>query len=190
MGRGRKKKVNIEEPIKEVKEEVKSPSTSTNFKYTGKIKIKYISKNKIVKSYRAHNQGQLSLFKFICDCLVGQYDDDNSPKYIQIFNSTTKEPEFSKNYCVTTAAIRHNSAVSLVVNNVEAKALIKFLIPGGSLKSSTNFRGNVLALYNKNNYDDVSNPMAYVVLEESESIGAIEADTNILIEWSLSISNS
>ena len=68
---GRKKKT---KQIKEVK-----VSTPTTIKYKGNVNIKLIKKGKTIKEINNHNDGTNQLFKFILDCLAGDYYPVNRP---------------------------------------------------------------------------------------------------------------
>lgn len=71
---GRKKK---NKEIKEVK-----VSRPTTIKYKGNVNIKLIKRGKIIKEINNHNDGTPQLFKFILDCLAGNYYPVNRPTWI------------------------------------------------------------------------------------------------------------
>lgn len=68
---GRKKKT---KEIKEVK-----VSIPTTIKYQGNVNIKLIKRGKVIKEINNHNDGTSQLFKFILDCLAGNYYPINRP---------------------------------------------------------------------------------------------------------------
>ena len=71
---GRKKKT---KEIKEVK-----VSIPTTIKYQGNVNIKLIKRGKVIKEINNHNDGTSQLFKFILDCLAGNYYPINRPTWI------------------------------------------------------------------------------------------------------------
>lgn len=53
--------------------------SSTTLQYTGDVSIKVMRKGKVLRSIKNHNDGGSPLFKFILDCLAGEYHDENRP---------------------------------------------------------------------------------------------------------------
>ena len=49
-------------------------TTINNIGYTGIVKLSQYTKNKKVPVAEIHNEGGLSLFNFLADCLVGDFD--------------------------------------------------------------------------------------------------------------------
>ena len=80
MGRKKKKK----------QVEIK-PKEETILNYTGSVSIALLRKGKIVKKIQNHNDGNNNLFKFILNCLAGEYYDIDRPKWIIPFYTDTNE---------------------------------------------------------------------------------------------------
>ena len=70
MGRKKKKQVEIK------------PKSETVLEYTGSVTVSLLRKGKVVKKFQNHNDGTNNLFKFILNCLAGEYYDVDRPKWI------------------------------------------------------------------------------------------------------------
>ena len=79
-----KKKENTEEGQqimgrKKKKQEIIKAKTPFAIEYKGDVSIDVIRKGKVIKSFKNHNDGTSNLFKFILDCLAGNYYEVNRP---------------------------------------------------------------------------------------------------------------
>lgn len=70
---------------KKSKEKEQTKTTTTNIKYKGEVSIKVKKGNKVLSSYKSHNDGQEKLFKFLADALAGSFTTDNRPCKLKLF---------------------------------------------------------------------------------------------------------
>lgn len=66
---------------------------STPIKYEGTVTIKKIKNGKVTSTTKTHNSGYTSLFKFLLNCLCGNFDKNEAPGWAVpvIDNSGTKK---------------------------------------------------------------------------------------------------
>ena len=64
---------------KKKKQEIIKAKTPFAIEYKGDVSIDVIRKGKVIKSFKNHNDGTSNLFKFILDCLAGNYYEVNRP---------------------------------------------------------------------------------------------------------------
>lgn len=57
---------------------------NNSFAYNGQvtIKVKDIKSKKILETRHIKNAGTKNLFKFLCECLIGDYIANNRPRYL------------------------------------------------------------------------------------------------------------
>lgn len=56
-------------------------TNNTPLKYEGTVTIKKIKNGKVTSVVKKHNQGYLRLFKFLLNCLCGDYNGDEVPSW-------------------------------------------------------------------------------------------------------------
>lgn len=95
---GRKKKVVTETPVsqeetKETKttEKTNVSSSVATIGYQGNLNIKVQRGNKIISNKTYHNTGSQLLFRFLCECLAGNYYEDLRPVKIKLFSGHDTE---------------------------------------------------------------------------------------------------
>lgn len=186
---GRRKKAVKEEPIIENK-------TGTNIGYSGKVSIKILHGTKAVKNITIHNNGCQPLFDFLAYCLVGDYNEANSPRYLRAFETQNTEAQsFDPEHESTLRIIPVSSITKVNSSNANSGVVrYSFLTPGSFFLPGSVI--DELALYSSANIDSKTNPSAYIILRPAtedpehpyESI-SIDPDTNLVIIWELSISN-
>jgi hypothetical protein len=69
-----------------------------NIDYSGKVAIKVVRGNKVITSRTYHNSGCPSLFKFLCNCLAGEFTHSLRPSKIKLFNYDWHEHEVAEGY--------------------------------------------------------------------------------------------
>ena len=165
--------------------------------YSGKVTVKILHGNKVVKTYRNHNTGTYRLFEFIARCLGNTYNEMYAPRFVRAFNiegEFTEEEIINHLDDVISGPIAYNK-IDVTTNvdsenslNDSSTVIFSFLIPA-SLIFDNQTRMNALALYSLTTYDDesIASPMAYVKLDTNIQINE---GSNILIEWSLAITNA
>lgn len=92
---GRKKKVVVDEP----KKEVTVTNSDSSFEYAGKINVTLKKGNKTYFTKQFKNKGRWPLFYFLNMCLKGDYSKASlyRPKYIDAFGNTSWENQVPPN---------------------------------------------------------------------------------------------
>lgn len=74
---------------KATKKTIEQTVSPTSIGYSGKINVKVTNRGKTVYNNTFHNNGGTKLFKFLCECLAGQYGtaETQRPMKIRLFNT-------------------------------------------------------------------------------------------------------
>lgn len=169
-----------------MKKEEKITNKNMGINYSGEVKISVVKDGKEISSSTIHNTGCIDLFKFLTNCLIGDFRPVSTPQYLMIHHLASGDPtplslgDNLLNYYIFKA---NQQQVNNESNN-NSKARFRFLIPGSSFVSTED--GNVISLRNANN-----ELLAYLKLTGNALIkpSQISSDTNIIIVWDLKISN-
>ena len=171
-----------------------------NIGYAGKVTIKYLKGNRVVKTTTQHNAGTVKLFELLakaisCDTTVLA----QMPKFIHTYNwDGNADNLFLNSTCVMNVpfsnrkvTLEPDTSTDPTLNSASATVKFEFLIPYTELFGIT----NVLALYGTAGFNDYNRPdnfnvLAYVVLDDTSVIDMETDDRlNILVEWSLQFNN-
>lgn len=180
------------------KEEVQN--TSSSIEYTGSVTVKLVKDGKTVKSFRRHNTGCFSLFKFLVDCLAFQYSGNNCPKFLKCYHSsgTPTVANLGDNALIGGGAVSSTDAETEISNSssidVEGKVTYKFIIPSSMIDTSIvsgSSTINTLALYSTENVNVNNYPSAYLSLDTKNQIKDTDlgAGVSIIILWDLIFKN-
>lgn len=186
----------------ENKKEV-SPSIS----YSGKVNIKVydMKKKKILSSKTIKNHGTINLFKFLCSCLINQYESNNRPRYLDASASLIETSNATKinnfNSCLYYKSILNNSNLLHqeleTITTEEGERLsenyyCKFsatILKGQLIGYEDEYSIKSLVLSNsQSKYDNTNSILAWINLKEGEEISIGDSQA-ILIEWELSFNN-
>lgn len=149
--------------------------------YSGRVEIDYIKNGHIYKTTKKKNAGTIKLFEFICNCLTGTYNDNNSPKWINIFSKTGDRVN------ITPSPVK-NPTISILTDSCQA--ILHFMVPGSNL--ITTLQGTQIALFNnsKATSSSLGDALAVIQIEdESEIIQNISIDTTLNITWIMTLQN-
>jgi len=97
---GRKKKVTIETPKeqpKETQQKTTRQNSSASIGYQGKLNVQVRRGDKVLSNKTYHNTGNINLFRFLCQCLAGNYREDLRPYKIALFARGNTETEYFDN---------------------------------------------------------------------------------------------
>ena len=169
----RKKKIKKEETP------ITKENTSSGFTYEGKVTVKVVRDNRVIKELTKRNSGATPLFFFIEECLRGRFNEDYFPNYIKALNYTNSVyKEVSQNQPIIYRDPVNSSTVRYTC-----------------IMPSTSFINNLdithLGLYcNKfSDSDSLSGFSAIVTLEEPINPSSLGAQSSLLVEWELTIEN-
>ena len=175
--------------------------------YAGKVDIKVLYKDKVIKEKIQKNHGYLSLFKFLCYCLQGNYTiaDRLIPNKIKFFgeNSYLKQwKEDHENYkglldgdvslILENGALHSNFIYTskyptMDLNENSVKTILHFSLNSRYLSSDGIC---IVALYGANTTNELE-PAAVVILtnDDQTELEPIKFDedqaNNIVVDWTL-----
>lgn len=156
------------------KKEVVIQNTSTPLLvYAGNVRVVVMKKGRVVKTITNHNAGGNSLFKFVLDCLAGNYFEENRPSWVIPYYV---EGDIKK-YSISKAIPVYSASVAFSENQYTLS--YKCLISALYLTQQTKIDG--LLFYSTNNAselpgtdqevdDSYSMQMAFASNEGEESI--------------------
>ena len=124
---------------KKKKKEIIKAKTPFAIEYKGDVSIDIIRKGKVIKSFKNHNDGTSNLFKFILDCLAGNYYEVNRPFWIvPYYKDTDGEDKYSISIPVP---INNNVSVSYDNSTQQYILTYKCLINSSLLQTNTTIDG-------------------------------------------------
>ena len=123
---------------KEKKKEIIQAKTPFSIEYKGDVSIDVIRKGKVIKSFKNHNDGTSNLFKFILDCLAGNYYEINRPFWIVPYYTDNGQDKYSISIPVP---INNNVSVSHDNSTQQYILTYKCLINSSLLQSDTTIDG-------------------------------------------------
>ena len=166
--------------------------------YQGTVKIQSVKGNKVYKEVIQHNAGTADLFRYIANCIVGNYNQSVMPRYVRLFYC--KDPKQQLLYESNMPKLWSNpvSAVNVPFNTVAVKAdssssstierpyisEFTFMIPYTQIQD--NF--NVVCLYNVSEAGPNVTPLAYIILDNDYEVDPNNT-SNIVITWEMKIQN-
>ena len=185
---------------------------NNSFIYNGEvtIKIKDMKSKKIIETRHIKNAGTKNLFKFLCECLIGDYIANNRPRYLDasasqyLFNASLSSVDsFETNLYYR--SILNNANIVREENQVKLTSQITKTLENYHARYSATILKNqmdeeaknkglvALALCNSPNLSDNSSAMlAWInITNDQGNPDPINIDDNqaILIEWDLSFDN-
>lgn len=148
--------------------------------YNGKVSIELYNKKSKYKSMSFHNEGKKPLFYFLAQCINGEFNQLNLPKYLQICNGTeVVEGETVDRWVDTYLPISDKYSFS---GTNEYNSKLSFVCPGvliGDGNAITKLR-----LHSENTKNVVGSCLAEVVVEDTIEIQNAQ-DYTAYISWTL-----
>ena len=123
---------------KKKKKEIIKAKTPFAIEYRGDVSVDVIRKGKVIRSFKNHNDGTNNLFRFILDCLAGNYYEVNRPFWIVPYYTKGDHDEYSISIPVP---INNNASVSYDNNTQEHILTYKCLINSSLLPTNTSIDG-------------------------------------------------
>lgn len=184
---------------KEKKKEIIQAKTPFSIEYKGDVSIDVIRKGKVIKSFKNHNDGTSNLFKFILDCLAGNYYEVNRPFWIVPYYTDNGQDKYSISIPVP---INNNVSVSYDNSTQQYILTYKCLINSSLLQSDTQIDG--LLFYSTHVKNSITTIAGHPVVDPTSdnaycmkmSFGFDETDNNkfqdqdLLITWQIRISSA
>lgn len=177
-------------------------------RYRGEVKVSIVKNNRVISSMTYNNKGCEPLFRFLCECLKGEYSVNARPFKIKLYGKSNQEEINSPFSEMGWQGYEKSSGVTyLTTSNVEkvvdefgveygCKITYQFRIPYSQLfGDTTNERIYKAALFAK--VDTYSSEDIYAYFrflnEDGDEWSPIEVNRSenksIIIEWSLILQN-
>ena len=188
---------------------------NSSISYIGNVSVSILKGKNVIKTIKTHNKGYEPLFRFLCQCLAGEYNRAEAlrPRYIRLFTlgdagtafvEEQVEEHLSVTYLTSLTIPTYNttpsiSTVSISGQEPYTKTTFKFLISFTQIDSTRDT--NMFALYSADNQLDLTKPSAIFVLKDpndpdllssvmTSSSSAKSNDYSLQIQWELSIQNA
>ena len=157
--------------------------------YSGQVTIKKIKKGKVISTQKIHNEGTNHLFKFLLNCLAGNWIPSARPSWICTGQYTNSGQVVIKYVADTCSKITQQPEVFETSSDVYIQ--YKFLLQSKPQYTTTGF--NCLLLYSDDNkpvvvQDGVEVDPSYSMVVNFDTQHQ-SADEQILIIWQLKILN-
>lgn len=164
--------------------------------YEGKVTLTLKSNNRVLESKTYKNSGMANLFKFLCDCLVGSYDEAYLPtKIALLFNSGNGSAAEANNVELLEVrssfiGLAQTPTRSSTNGTNEASVIYSFEVPRAAIEGDF----NQVALYGAGITDPEKFSAYYYLKDEygnfaGQTVSEWSSTTILLIEWELSVSN-
>ena len=183
---------------KKKKKEIIKAKTPFAIEYRGDVSVDVIRKGKVIRSFKNHNDGTNNLFRFILDCLAGNYYEVNRPFWIVPYYTNGDHDEYSISIPVP---INNNASVSYDNSTKEHVLTYKCLINSSLLPTKTTIDG--LLFYSTSAKNSITIAAGGTVESTGDnaysmkmSFGFKETDDNkfqdqdLLITWQLRIATA
>lgn len=186
-----------------------SYSDGTNINYAGHIKLTTYLDNKVLSVKHYKNKGTLSLFRFLGNCLVGNFNTAGRlrPLKIKLLADNgeanvppTKETVYTeKSSFITVATAPDLITTNSTINNASCSVVFNFIFPIANVYSSG---ANTIALYGINATEaedfsayyrltkpDPENPEQLIWDAIELKPEDFEENKVFAVEWTLTLSN-
>lgn len=167
-----------------VPKKVRKGNASSAIGYEGTVTLTVKRGDKVVGKTTRKNEGREPLFKFLCGCLVGDYQPSGVPRFIMAYsdaNATTSVMQNPLPIANTPEYGYESSGTSCYVEMV-------FVIPFGAFTvSGDSVTVKSLALFDANNKPQHTTPSAIIVLNDDGV--TISTNENLIVGWKLTVGN-
>lgn len=151
--------------------------------YKGQVTVKTVRDGKVIKTKTIHNAGTKLLFKFLANCIIGNYYDNERPLYVKLFNVSSGNVPAENNQSTIDYIILNDNNKSVASATNSWSAYLEFVVPKYSFVSSAY---NTICLYSNKTKGHLDEYCAIITLDEPETISS---DDNLIIGWELTIEN-
>ena len=164
-------------------------NTTENISYQGTVNVKKVdTRYNIVKdSFTIKNNGTKHLFKYLCDCLIQNYNPSNAPQFLDASTNSID------NYVSNVTNRSRLSNIEVKPTDLESNYNVVFsgIILYDQLKDKTTGLKS-LALFPNKNVQDVSRPLAFInMISENAKEGIkLSASEVLIVEWELKFINA
>lgn len=169
------------------------------FNYTGIVTLSQYKGSKKRVLARIHNEGKYSLFNFIADCLVGDFDvaQANRPSKIRLLKKQTDSENKNKATYKSQSTYIHQISTPEKVSKISDDTGIvrySFVIPSDKV-TSINFDFDHIGLYAHSTVDEDYEQFSAIVSLVENSVNVVDKDelsasSALLVDWELHITNA
>lgn len=165
-------------------------NNTENLSYIGLVNIKKVDReSNITKdSFTIKNNGTKFLFKYLCDCLIQNFNAVNSPQFIDASSSVLTMSNNNIDTFSSTLTIRSRLSNIEVKQNSDAsnyKVVFSSIILYDQVKASSSIKS--LVLFPNKNIQDISKPLAFINMAKEIKLKPSEV---LIIEWELQFTNA
>ena len=163
-------------------------------RYSGVVTLSQYIGSKKIKIAQANNTGGNSLFDFLADCLVGDFNIArvSRPTKIKLLSRTAEQNRdgaFEYRYTSHSGFIYLLSKPEKVYTSAQTRVRYSFLIPRDMLETITSGQKLGLGLYTNGATEatDLENFAAFCELDLDQNV---LANTSLVVDWELIIANN
>ena len=172
---------------------MKNIATNT-LSYTGIVSLSQYVGNKKIKIAQIYNTGGSSLFEFLSNCLIGNFDQAriNYPTKIKLLNREPQDDQDDTyNYSSVSGFIFMRNTSVPDVNSGKCQVRYSFMIPRDLLDNVTNLSTLGLGLYAHGASESEPEKFTAFCALNSLDISRSElTNATLLVDWDLIISNN
>lgn len=178
-----------------------------NISYQGIVNIKIVdTKYNIIKdSFIIKNNGTKHLFKYLCDCLIQNYNPSNAPQFLDASTqylildnknnlaAKAKDSNSTDSYSsgLTNRARLSNVEVKTNFDESNYKAMFSGIILYDQLRDKKEGLRSLVLFPNKN-AQDISKPLAFINMVSKDAKEGITLSVSevLVLEWELQFTNA
>lgn len=149
--------------------------------YEGVVTVSAFSGDRLQGFRRFHNEGKAKLFKFLSDCLIGDYRaaESSRPCRVVLFGSTDGQADINKKI---SSYVFYDAAPSIVLNDDGGYSSINYHFRLPYLALKTNEYAYACGLYPAVISDIESDMCAYFKFDDPIEIPSTDSNTTIVID--------
>lgn len=159
--------------------------------YTGIVTLSQYRGNKKIKIAQVHNTGGNPLFRFLADCLIGDYTIAKATRPTKIMLLKQTEDKENKSYTKESGFIYLLTKPTKIEEDLQIRVRYSFMIPQAQIESLNDYTDLGIGLYTDDavgiTEDDIKNYAAFCKVDLS---GKNFTGAALLVDWDLIISNN
>lgn len=170
----------------DLQQELKKPP-QTVVGYRGEVTIKQSNThNKKVRTYRAHNRGEVGLFSFLIHAIQGENMQQYRPRYLMLYDASDKAllTQRASVAFTPTAYKKVNDKDEVSYDDCDSVTL-SFIIPSTQFKGSGDTVMKAALFNNRDSSSALENNPALCAAAELTSGIPVSAGTSLMVYWKL-----
>lgn len=172
-------------------------SSTNDIKYRGEVTVQKLRGGRVVAKQRFHNAGYEKLFIFLLNCLQGTFRPDDRPIHCFACNRSSQGATVAYKPLSTIPATVGTSDIQVNTTITSPNVTYRFYLPYNN--NYANSQLNALMLFSQASYNTiktslpVNSPLSTddcSMTVDFDTAISVEKDTDLLIIWSLYITNT